>query len=65
MVLVEMVVLNRSKKKQEHISNSTVFSPGAFVCLCSWVAYIAHNMDPDQTAPLGEQSDQGSYCLLQ
>ena len=31
--------------------------------LLSWLAYIANNMDPDQTAPL-EQSDQGSHCLL-
>ena len=23
------------------------------ICLCSYVAYIANNMGPDQTAPLG------------
>ena len=29
------------------------------VCLSTLFAYIANNMDPDQTAPL-DQSDQGS-----
>ena len=27
--------------------------------ICSIVAFIANNMNPDQTAPLREQSDQG------
>ena len=35
----------------------------SLVCLCYKVAYIANNIDLDQTAPC-EQSDQGSYCLL-
>ena len=35
------------------------------VWLCTLVADIASNMDPDQTAPfMREQSDQGLYCLL-
>ena len=28
------------------------FSSASLVCWCSYVAYIANNMDPDQTATL-------------
>ena len=40
-----------------------ILSSVPLVCLCSKAAYIANNMDPDQTA-LWEQSDQGLSCLL-
>ena len=35
----------------------------SFVCLTSYICQAANNMDPDRTAE--EQSDQGSYCLIQ
>ena len=34
-----------------------------FVCLFSYVFFIANKMAQDQTAP-SEQSDLGSFCLL-
>ena len=34
-----------------------------FVCICSMLAYIANDMDPDQTSSQ-EKSGRGPYYLL-
>ena len=45
--------------------HSQILSPAPYVCVCASVAvaYIANNMNPDQTAPKSEQSDQGHSLI--
>ena len=59
-ILIENAPKRRILCVRENPVNTFVVS--SLICLCSYVAYIANNMDPDQTAPFfeREQSDQGS-----
>ena len=55
-----IVRLNKGIAEQLiHVNLYSVSHARPFVCLCFLVAYIANNMDQDQTAPW-EQSDQGT-----
>ena len=50
-------------KTEDLSANVRLLSSAHLECLCSWAAYCANNMDPDQTAPK-EQSDQSTFCFL-
>ena len=44
---VDWYVKNQTKQKKRH------WLSAALICYYSWAAFIADNMDPDQTAPFG------------
>ena len=63
------IYLHRCRTEEEFGKVLTIFPPFSsnacfLINLCTFEASVANNMDPDQTAPLKEQSDLGSYSMI-